>query len=262
MDTAIRKQDGWLALAGLFWLHEGENTFGSADTNDIVLPPSAPPRAGVLYLTAGRVHIQPAAGDLLQVDGRAAAPGLLEPDTSDHPTRISLGPLTMVVLQRGDRLGVRLWDNSRPSRNSFPGRQWFPVDPSWRLEAEFIAHDPPHPLAVPNVLGDTTDEAGVGRIVFTRRGQSFRLEALDSDSGGLWLIFADRTNAGETYPAGRFLVCPGVDRGRVVVDFNQAYNPPCAFTEFATCPLPPRENILDLRIEAGERYRPTSVRRD
>lgn len=256
MDEAIRKEDSWLALAGLFWLHQGENTFGSADTNDIVLPDASPPHVGAFELNDDqiRVHSSPASG--LQLDGRPAEEGELQPDSAGDPTRLDLGSLHMVVIQRGERLGVRLWDNDRQARTAHPGRIWFPGEPSWRLDAAFEPHDPPQALSILNVLGDTSLEPAVGRVTFNHHGQFFLLEALSSKAGGLRLIFGDRTNGGETYPSGRFLVCPPVESGRVKVDFNRAYNPPCAFTDFATCPLPPSQNFLDLRIEAGERYQP------
>lgn len=256
MDASIRKENGWLALAGLFWLQEGENTFGSAATNDIVLPDPAPRRTGSFHLRNGRIHLGPSDAGVLQINGQAAGASALELDISRDPAQISLGPLTMIVIQRGERIGVRLWDNNRQARQIYPRRTWFAGDRSWRLEADFKAHHPPIALSIPNILGEATEEASVGQVLFSWRDQEHRLEALQTESGGLWLIFGDRTNTSETYPSGRFLVCPPPGEGRVVVDFNRAYNPPCAFTDFATCPLPPRENVLDLRVQAGERYHP------
>jgi uncharacterized protein (DUF1684 family) len=255
MDASIRKENNWLALAGLFWLRQGDNSFGSAQSNDIVLPPPCPPHAGSFLLEDRTVRLQVANRELFRIEGRVAADGALEADVSDDPTRLSLGPLSMVMIQRDRRVGLRLWDNSRRIRETYPGRTWFPGDLAWRLDAAFKPYDPPRPISVLSVLGDPTDEAAVGRVEFTLRGQPCRLEALQTESGGLWLIFGDATNGSETYPSGRFLVCPAPDGGRAVVDFNRAYNPPCAFTRFATCPLPPPENVLELRIEAGERDR-------
>lgn len=256
MDASLRKENGWLALAGLFWLHQGDNTFGSAATNDIVLPDPSPEQAGAFHFGEGRIHLLPSGSGDLRINGRTAGYHALEPDISGEPTLISMGPLCMIIVQRGERIGVRLWDNSREARRTYPERIWFPGDPAWRLEADFEAHDPPLSLPIPNVLGEATEEPGVGQVRFSHADGLHRLEALQTEAGGLRLIFADRTNGLETYPSGRFLRCPPPEDGRVVVDFNRAYNPPCAFTEFATCPLPPRQNILDLRVEAGEQVHP------
>lgn len=256
MDASIRREDGWLALAGLFWLHPGENTFGSSDTNDIVLPDASPPHVGTFLLDGGVIRLQAPLAGGLQIDGRPAQEAALQPDSTGDPTRVSLGSLHMIVIQRGERTGIRLWDNNRRSRTAYPGRIWFPANPSWQLEADFEPHDPPLALPIPNVLGDTSVEPAVGRVTFNKLGQVFHLEALTTGDGGLWLIFRDRTNGEATYPSGRFLVCPPPEQHRVALDFNRAYNPPCAFTDFATCPLPPPQNSLDLRIEAGERYQP------
>lgn len=262
MNDAIRKEDGWLALGGLFWLRQGVNTFGSAITNDIVLPDSSPPHAGVIDLEDGRMHLKTSSPGMLRINGRTAEAGVLQPDSSGDPTRVSLGPLTLIIIQRGERHGVRLWDNTRRSRTTYPARTWFPPDISWRLEVDFEPHDPPLAISIPNVLGDSTDEPAVGRITFSHHGQSYALESLQSEADGLWLIFGDRTNGQETYPSGRFLMCPASEHGRVTLDFNRAYNPPCAFTEFATCPLPPYQNLLDLKVKAGERYRPLTASSD
>jgi len=257
MDASIRKENGWLALAGLFWLHEGENRLGSAASNDIVLPaPTAPPIAGSILLEHGKARLQVFTPGLLKIDGKDVDQAVLEPDTSSDPTRITMGPLAMIILERGSRKGVRLWDNSRAARLSFPRRIWFPEEPSWRIQADFHPHEPPRRLQVPTVLGNELEEAGVGRITFVSQDAVHHLEALSTDAGRLWLIFDDRTNGQETYPSGRFLTCPAPEAGKVMVDFNRAYNPPCAFTMFATCPLPPEQNLLDLRVEAGERFVP------
>jgi uncharacterized protein (DUF1684 family) len=254
LDASIRKEDGWLALAGLFWLHEGDNTFGSAHTNDIVLPDVSPPRLGSYFLDGGQVSLRARHGEGLLLDGQAATDSVLAPDISGDPTRISSGPLTMIVIRRGERLGIRLWDNGRSERQTFARRSWYPTDLAWRVKASFEAHDPPMTLAIPNVLGDWSNEVSAGSITFEREGRPHRLEAVQTEAGELWLIFADRTNDVETYPSGRFLICPLPEHGRVTVDFNRAYNPPCAFTEYATCPLPPRQNVLHIRVEAGERF--------
>jgi uncharacterized protein (DUF1684 family) len=159
-----------------------------------------------------------------------------------------------VLIRRGDRLGVRLWDARRPERTSFPGRRWYPVDPAWRLAASFDAHTPPVSLRVPSVLGETHVEHSIGRVSFLIAGEAHALEALPEETGELFLIFADPTNRDVTYPSGRFLYTDPPEAGQVIVDFNRAYNPPCAFTSYAICPLPPAENRLSVPVAAGEIY--------
>jgi uncharacterized protein (DUF1684 family) len=158
-----------------------------------------------------------------------------------------------VVIKRGDRLGVRVKDKQSPALAGFHGLDNYPVEPSWRVEARFEPYSPPKEVPIPNVLGQVTPSPSPGAVVFDWQGKTYRLDALGSVEEGLSLIFADQTNGKETYGAGRFLETGPPKDGKVVVDFNRAYNPPCAFTAFATCPLPPAQNRLALRVEAGEK---------
>jgi len=167
---------------------------------------------------------------------------------------VDLGELRLALIRRGGRLGIRLWDHRRPERRTFAGRKWYPIDPGWRVSATFIAHNPPLSLPVPTILGEVSLEQGVGRVVFDLSGATWSLEAIQEDVGELFLIFADPTNRETTYPSGRFLYAEVPTDGLVFLDFNRAYNPPCAFTDFATCPLPPAENHLAIPIRAGEIY--------
>jgi uncharacterized protein len=255
MDERLRARNGWLSVAGLFWLHEGVNRLGSDPAGDVVLPDgTAPLEAGFIELKNGEAVFQKTSPIPARVDGKAVERVEWKPDASGDPTFVEIGDLRLGLLQRGSGYAIRLWDNRRRERLDFPGRRWFPVDTAWCVQAAFTPHPSGSRIRVPNELGEVTEDDSLGRATFALAGREFDLEALEGDEGGLWLIFADASNGRSTYPSGRFLKTEAPDHGRVVVDFNRAYNPPCAFTPFATCPLPPAENRLPVSIEAGERY--------
>ena len=248
---ALRRDQGWLTLAGLAWLRTGVNRVGSARGNDVVLP-GGPPHAGSLTLSEDGVI---AAGEFRH--GGVTVDGLRIVDDHDgaaEPTLLELGTLRLIVIRRGDRLGVRTWDLDAPLRRDFSGIDHWPVDPAWRLDGRFEA-TPGRTLHVPDVLGPGYEEASPGDVVFRAGDREQRLQAMPGGpDGDLWLIFGDATNGGETYAGGRFLYTSPPDAdGGVVVDFNRAYNPPCVFSPYATCPLPWPANRLDVRIEAGEK---------
>jgi uncharacterized protein len=248
---ALRQDRGWLTLAGLGWLRRGMNRLGSAPDNDIVLP-GGPSRAGAFTVAHDGVV---ADGSFLH-DG-AAVNGLRLVDDQDpeaEATLLAIDRLRLIVIRRGDRLGVRTWDLDAPLRRDFDGVDHWPVDPAWRLEAR-VEGTPGRMLQVPDVLGPGYVEESPGDVVFRIAGEEHRLQALPGgDAGDLWLVFADGTNGDETYAGGRFVYTgPPDERGRVALDFNRAYNPPCVFSPFATCPLPWPSNRLPVRVEAGER---------
>lgn len=253
--AALRRDLGWLTLAGLDWLRDGENRVGSAADADVLLP-GGPPLAGTLTVASG---VTGAEGEWTHAG--APADGLrLADDRDEEPTILELGSLRSCIIARGERLALRTWDLDAPQRQSFAGIDHWAVDPDWRLGARFerVAG---RTLSVPDVIGTTERKSSPGDVVFERGGAPLRLQALDGGaSGELWLIFGDATNGSDTYGGGRFLYTEAPDAdGRVVVDFNRAYNPPCVFTPYATCPLPWPENRLALRVEAGERaYRPAT----
>jgi uncharacterized protein (DUF1684 family) len=261
LDERLRRPDGWLALAGLHWLNEGPNTIGSGPEAGIRLPSAVPPYLGVIELRQGKVLLSQAPG-LPPVEGAPPLGESLRPDTTGDPHRLRWGAVTLVVIERGERIGLRVWDNARRERTDFPGRRWYPVDLTARVPARFEPADTRERIAVPNQLGAIEDEPLLGAAVFHWRGEEGRLLAVPTGDGGLWFLFADLTNGETTYPAGRFLVAETTQSGTIVLDFNRAYNPPCAFTAFATCPLPPEANHLSFKIEAGERYGPVPSKRD
>jgi len=252
----LTDEGGWLSLAGLFWLKQGQNRFGSAPSNEIVLPRNRAPRlAGSLWLSRGvvRLKAKPDAG--VTHNGARASNLVLESDADGKQTILKLGSLTFYVIKRGERLGVRVKDSQNPNRSSFAGLNYFDVDPKWKLEAKYEAHVPPKMIPIVNVLGMVEEMPSPGTLVFDVEGKTYRLDpVLEKDEKRWFIIFGDATSGKETYGAGRYLYAdpPGAD-GKVVLDFNKSYNPPCAFTKFATCPLPPRQNRLPFRVEAGEK---------
>ncbi len=250
--AGLKKEDGWLTLIGLYWLHSGANRFGSDPLNHIILPAKVPPHAGSLVLEGTTVKLAPWKGVTLLADGKPAKEGMtLRTDAGGKPTVVQLGSISFYVIQRDDKLGVRIKDKASPLLASFKGLDNYPLSPDWRVVARFEpAKD--KKIAIANVLGQVTDQASPGSVVFDWRGKTYRLDAL-GDQDGLFLIFGDQTNGKETYGAGRFLETDAPKGGKVVVDFNRAYNPPCAFTAFATCPLPPQQNKLAVKVEAGEK---------
>lgn len=245
---------GWLSLIGLHWLKEGANRVGSAVDNDIVLA-AGPAHFGTVTLTEGKVSIRldPTAGAL--INGQAGVGAQMLDDAHEVPTTVSAGTVNFYLIDRNGSKGLRVKDSQAEARTHFRGIESFPIDPSWRIEATWVPFDPPHTLETPNVLGQIDSYPVPGKAVFERDGKTFELLPVIEVPGDkeLFLIFADRTSGKETYGAARFLYAPMPRDGKIVLDFNKAYNPPCAFTGFATCPLAPPENRLDLRVTAGEK---------
>lgn len=247
--------DGWLSLVGLHWLHAGANTIGSDPGSDIVIE-GVPPRLGRIDLVAGQARLQldPAATGA-RIEGSGGRAAILLDDSHEKPTIVVSGTTRFYLIERNGRHGLRVKDSAAKARREFVGIDAFPFDPGWRVEAKWVAFDPPRTLEVPNVLGQMDHFPVPGKAVFERDGRTFELLPVIEEPGAteLFLIFADRTSGKETYGAGRFLYAPMPRDGRLVLDFNKAYNPPCAFTPYATCPLAPPENRLDVRASAGEK---------
>ena len=250
-EERLKADDGWLTLTGLFFLNEGDNSFGLSPQNDIELR-AGPERAGIITLQDGRVSVRAVEGQPLLVEGRRVNAAQLWPsEGSDRPT-ITLGPLSLFCHESGDRLAVRLRDLESEIRREFTKLRWYPVDESFRIPGRYLPHDKPRTMELANTLGDVLTLRTSGLVALSVKGEELRLTAIDYDDR-LWLVFNDLTSGSETYPAARFLYADMPDRdGRTTVDFNRAYNPPCAFNPYTTCPLPPPENQLPVRIEAGE----------
>jgi len=251
-ETRLKADAGWLTVAGLFWLKEGKNSVGTDKSNDIVLPAgSAPASVGAFEFHEGETLFHTAAGVEVQVNGKQATSARLKPGTSGSPDVVQLNDLTMFVIQRGKRFAIRLKDKNSPMRKAFTGLKFFPPDERYRVRAKFVPYNPPKMIPIPNILGETEEQASPGYVEFMLNGHEYRLDPV-TEGDALFFIFKDLTSGKETYPPGRFLNTPMPKDGEVTLDFNKAYNPPCAFTPFATCPLPPKQNQLAVRIEAGE----------
>lgn len=249
--TELTADDGWLTLVGLHWLHDGVNYAGSAAGTDLPLPQDAPAMLGTFTLVGGRVTFLASEGAAVTVDGKPFASGELALDK----TVLASGSLRMLAIQRGPRIGLRVRDLASRARQGFAGVDCFPIDESARVEARFEPFTPPKPIPIVNVLGDVIDTPSPGRLIFRLHDAEYALDALIDDPAepDLFVIFRDLTNGSSTYPAGRYLHVPLPVGGKTTIDFNQAYNPPCAFTVFATCPLPPKQNWLKTAVEAGEK---------
>ncbi|MEO6577596.1 MAG: DUF1684 domain-containing protein [Candidatus Limnocylindria bacterium] len=247
--SALRRDTGWLTLAGFGWLRPGVNRVGSAPDCDVVLP-SGPSEAGSVEVATDGIY----ADGAFMVAGSPARRLPLTTDRDGDPTMLELGTLRLSVIERGGRLALRMWDVASITRAGFDGIDHWPVHAAWRVNGRF---EPTagRVLPVPDVLGMEERKEAPGDVVFEIEGETHRLQALrGGDAGELWLVFGDATNGTETYGGGRFLYISAPDRdGGVVIDFNRAYNPPCVFSPFATCPLPWRANRLSMPVEAGER---------
>jgi Uncharacterized conserved protein len=250
--------DGWLSLIGLEWLKDGSNRIGSAADNDIVLT-AGPAHLGVATLTGGgEVHLVLDHDSGVLVDGKPMHEATLIDDVKagdGTPTTVSFGTASFYVIDRDGRKGLRLKDSDAPSRKHFLGIDSFPIDPSWRIEATWVPATPGETLEMGTVIGTIDKYPVPGRLEFHRDGKRFEILPVIEVPGDkqYFVVFADRTSGKETYGAARFLYVDPPKDGKVVLDFNKAYNPPCAFTPFATCPLAPPENRLDLRVTAGEK---------
>lgn len=242
----LTRAEGWLSVVALVPLQEG--------TNDVTLPAN-PPKHATIRLQQGRVTLDPDAA--FTVDGKpVTAPVELHNDTEETPyTKVYHGQVLFYIHKVGDNYGVRVKDPDSERRKDFKGIETFPTDPKWRVEARFEPYNPPKHIPMPNVSGITTDEVSPGALVFTLDGKEYRIDPiLEQGESDYFIILKDATAGHETYGAARYLYAkpPGAD-GKTVVDFNKLYNPPCAFTPYATCPLPPPQNRLPIRVEAGEK---------
>jgi hypothetical protein len=240
---------GWLTVVGLDWLKEGDNGVGADPSSQVPLPPgSAPPHVAVISLHAGKVVLHPAVGIPLTLNGKPATETTLREDDDI----LAINHLKFYLIRRGDRAGIRLKDNDSQARKHFQGLSWYPVDPAWRIQAKFTPWPAPHSLVFHNTIGQEETDPSPGYVTFQKDGREFRLEPT-LDEGKLFFVLRDQTSGKTTYGASRFLYSEQAQNGTVLLDFNQAENPPCAFTAYATCPLPPPQNRLALAITAGEK---------
>jgi hypothetical protein len=244
----------WLPLAGLFWLKPGVNTFGSDAVNAIVFP-KGPAHAGEFDLAGKEVTLRLRPDAKATIAGKAVTTAKLDPDISTHATNVEMGSLIFHVIVRGERVGVRLKDTDSSAARNFKGMMFFPLDLNYRITGTWLTSDGHKTVAIPNVLGDVTEQPSPGIVQFKLNGADVSLTALGGDpKKGLFFVFNDLTAKTDTYPGGRFLDTGAVVDGKIVLDFNRAYNPPCAVTPYATCPLAPKENRVAVAIPAGEKF--------
>jgi uncharacterized protein (DUF1684 family) len=255
-DESLRKPDGWTSLIGLHWIELKAHFIGSDAVSGIRLA-KGPPKMGLLQQEGDRLFFTPEKGVALTIDGQPLDRRVeLHDDASESPSVVGFddGKGQMTVIARDGRRALRVKHADADTRTRFAGLQYWPADPSWKIDAKFVPNPPGKTIQVADIIGAVNEQPNPGAVEFKRDGRTWRIEALDEGDGSLFLVFADRTNGHGSYGAGRFLYAdkPGPD-GNVVLDFNQAYNPPCAFTPFATCPLPPPQNRLEAEIKAGEK---------
>ena len=236
-ERRLQTPEGWLAVAGLFWLSEGSNSVGSHSDKRVVLPARFPSSAGEIVLSGNTA--------VYRYEGK-------EQKFVAEEDPIQVGNITLALLERNHRYAIRMRDPQAEARVNFKGLKFFPIRPEYRIEAKWVPYKEPRIVRIPTILGYSEDQPAPGYAEFQLQGQTFRLEPIIETPGSLFFIFKDKTAGHETYPAGRFLDAEDPKDGKVILDFNQARNPPCAFTAYATCPLPPKQNVMSVRIEAGE----------
>jgi len=252
----LTSDTGWLTLAGLLWLKEGENSFGRASSNALILDnASLADTAGSFVLTGHQVRFVARSGAGVTHDGRAVTSLDLLSDAQGEPTVLASGALRFFVIERAGNLGVRVRDLDNPHRRNFRGLTYFPVSTDWVFNARFEPYEPARHLKIVNILGMEEQAQSPGAVVFRKNGREWRLDTVLETPGDqeLFVMFADGTSGHETYGGGRFLYIPLPQGQTALVDFNKAFNPPCALNDFATCPLPPPQNRLKLRVDAGEK---------
>lgn len=251
-EASLRSEDGWLAVCGLFWLEEGENTVGSAPSSQVLLPPdAAPASAGAIRLTGDRAVFTAAPGVRALRNGELIETAQLRPDSSGGEDILQLGRLKLLLIKRGPRYAIRLRDPECSLRKNFRGLRWFPVHERWRIPARMLPAPTDRKLVVDTIIGTQQEMPSAGEVEFELQGRTFRLQAAWSGQR-LFIVFRDATAGKTTYAAARFLYADPPQEGRVILDFNQAINPPCAYNPYTTCPLPPPQNRLPIEIPAGE----------
>ncbi len=252
----LKADNGWLNLVGLYWLPEGKSIFGSGSQNDVVFPQGSINEVEGYFERAGNtVKLVVDKDTVIKVNGAVLVNGqaVIYQEGKRDLQVVTYGSLQWVIIKRDDKIGIRLRDLKSPLVNSFKGVERFAVDDAWRVQATLQVLSQPASIFITNIIGQTNAQKSPGKLVFTINNQQYSLDALE-EGNELFIVFGDATSGKTTYPAGRFVYAkkPGAD-GKTILDFNKAYNPPCAFTDYATCPLPPKQNILPIAVTAGEK---------
>ncbi len=251
-ETDLKKDGGWLTVAGLFWLKDGANSVGAGSGFDVELPADFKGKFGVINFQNSAANLKVENGVQATSDGKNVSSIELVSDENGNPTVIKSGGLSFYLIKRENRFGIRLKNQNSPKRLNFTGLHWFPIDENYKVTATFEAFSEPKEVLIPNVLGGNFKMKSPGILKFEINGKNYSLQPVEEEDH-LFIIFRDLSSKTETYGAGRFLYAEKPVNGKVILDFNKAENPPCAFTSFATCPLPPPQNRLNVSIKAGEK---------
>ena len=258
-DKRMRSSTSWLTIAGLFWLEEGESSFGAASSNKIILPSgSAPPSAGKFIFKSGKIKVVANEGTDLKYEGKIIKEKVFKGDDAGKPDVVELAELRMWMIKRGDQYAIRLIDLNAPAYKNYKVLEFFPPRKKFKIEADFVTYPTPKTIPTATAIGTKEEMVSPGYIKFLIDGLEYRLDAFNGNEKNtkLFFIFSDETSGKETYGGGRFMYSDFLEKGKVDLNFNRAYNPPCAYTPYATCPLPLPQNILKVRIEAGEKTYP------
>ena len=259
VEASLRRDNGWLTLAGRYVLKPGENTFGTGSKNDVVFPKGLGPAGmGSVFVEPGRVRVKLVEGLKMTASGIDMTEKEMGTDPSNRDW-VSMGRAAFHFIERDGRYVLRLADNESEVRKKFQGRVWYDVNENYRVRAKYVKYEPLRKVAIVNVIDEVSDEPVPGYVEFDLLGRPYRLDVIGDDDDGLFFIFKDPTAGDTTYGSGRFLhvdMKKPKDGETFTLDLNRAYNPPCAFSEFTTCPLPPKQNILKVKVEAGEKYPP------
>jgi uncharacterized protein (DUF1684 family) len=253
-NESLRRENGWLALSGLFWLKIGKNNIGSDAKCDVQLPERLPANLGTLDFDGKTISLQTAEGQKVKVNDKTTDNAVLEPDIADKPSFITIQDVRLVIIQRGNKVGVRMWDNQKIERKKHPERTWYPIDEEFRFLATYTPYEDQNMASFPDLNGEKAEFPVQGFLAFEFQEKKYKLDVNQEKDGTLFVRFWDPTSKDETYPTGRYLVAEEEGKGKFVLDFNKAYNPPCAFTPYATCVFAPEQNHLDFKITAGETF--------
>ncbi len=248
-------ENGWLSLAGLFWLNQGRNLVGSNPMCEVVLPEHAPTFLGIVERKGEVIRLQVAEGVPVKVNGKLAQRAILRSDQETSPSFITWNQIRLVLHEHADRYGIRIWDNQRRDQFTLPLLKWFPINKQFRFNALYTPYPTPKASSQLDTFGDTVEDRLDGYVTFKFDGKTYKLDVTEEKDHSLFIKFRDLTSSKETYPPSRYCYTEPVKDGAVTLDFNYAYSPPCAFTEYATCIFAPQQNYLPFRVEAGEIYR-------
>jgi uncharacterized protein len=248
-------ENGWLALAGLSWLKPGRNLVGSNPMCEVALPERAPTFMGIIEVSGKAVRLQVADGVPVQVNDKPVQKTILKSSKDPKPSYITWNDMRMVLHEHAGKYAIRIWDNQRRNQFTLPLLKWFPINKHFRFNARYAPYSEPKVSEQPDTFGDTVEDRLDGYVTFHFEGKTYKLDVTQVKDQKLFIKFRDLTSSKETYPPSRYCYTEPVRAGKVILDFNYAYSPPCAFTEYATCIFAPQQNVLPFRVEAGEIYR-------